>query len=670
MKKAMQLPKLRAMVELERSTLDAEGRTIDLLFYTGAFVHRYSWEHGLFELAFDMDPKAVRMRRLKDGRAPLLNSHNDFDLMSQIGVVESASLKDGEGRATVRFSKRADVEPLWQDVKDGIIRNVSMGAIVHQMKEVTTKGDRLKRFLAIDWEPWELSLVPIGADPGAQTLSPQAEQFPCVVQFSAEANANAPKGGNMKVRLLGTDETVDILEDEFDAKLHTKDLEADPAPKKVELGGRVDDKSEDRELQDAIEADDKRSKRIRELALHFDQDELWAQRHIKLGSTVKAAIGDARKRVAATAPDIDGRISMDADYNSLGWKTERISEALAARAMGKECPEPARAFARKTIAECAYDVLHALGQTRGRALDPIRHPEAVFRLAMSTSDFPGVLANLLNKTLLQLYAVAMPSFRRFSALKKFKDYRPHKFVRMGDFPIPMQVGENGEITQGAVGESSETITALKYGRILAIGYETLINDDVEAFNDFSTMVARRIIDFENATFYTRVIATGSGLGPALADGVAVYNSAHGSNVGSAGVLSNALLGEAFGRMASQVSIDSLKLNVPPKFVLTSATSHVLARTLLAEIFAGQASAVNPFAGIMEPIYDANLSSVRFYVLADPAAGSNYVHGTINGAGPRYEVRNGFEVEGVQVKVVHDFGCGAIDYRYGYTAAGA
>ena len=671
--RTIQFPKLRAVGALEKTSADDATRTIDVLWYSGAFVQRYSWEHGLHELAFSMEPKAIRMGRLKEGRAPLLNSHQTWDLANQIGVVEKAMLKNGEGRATVRFSKRDEVEPLWQDVKDGIIRNVSMGAVVHQMKEVTEKGDKTKRFLAIDWEPWELSLVTIGADPAAQTLSPQAEQFPCIVNFSAEASANAPKESKMKVRLLGSDEIVDILEDEFDEKLHTKDLETDPAPtpKKVDLGTRVtDDKSEDRELQDTIEADQRRSKRIRELAVHFELDELWAQRHIKLDSTVKAATADGRKRVAASAPDIDGRISMNADYDSLGWKSERMAEALHARVTKAACPEPARAFARMRISELAFVVLQSLGIARGRTLDPLRNPEDVIKLALSTSDFPGLLANVLNKNLEAAYQLASPTFRAFASKREFKDYRPHKFVRDGDFPTPLLVGENGEITQGAMGEGSESVTALKYGRILAIGHETLINDDVNAFNDFGGKVARRITDFENATFYARVIAVGSGLGPALADAVAVYNAAHGSNIGSAGVISNALFGEAFGKLAAMTSIDGLKLNVPPKFVLTSPTSFIAAKTLLAAIFPAVAANVNPFAGIMEAISDANLSGARFYVLADPAAGSNYIWGTIGGKGPRYAVRDGWEVEGVQVKVVHDFGCGAIDYRFGYTAAGA
>jgi len=666
MKKVASLPRHFLRASVEPSTLSEEARTVDLLWYTGASVHRYSWDDGTYELAFSMDPKAIRMGRLKDG-APLLNSHSQWSLSDVIGVVEKAWIEDGNGRATVRFSEREDVAPIWNDVKAKIIRNVSMGAIVHQMKEVTEKGDRVKKFMAIDWEPIELSMVPVGADPGAKSLSTEdVEKFPCTITLSAEAVANKRTEAKMKVRLLSNDEVVEITEDEFDAEIHSLDL-APQTPRKV--GSAVDDKAEDRELADFKEAEARRAARIRELMIHFEEDELWAQRHIKLGSTVSVAKADGMKRAANKAPDIDGRLSVGTDYDSIGWKSARITEALAARAMRQECPEPARRWQRATIAECAYALLEQLGATRGRMLDPLRAPLDVVKLAMGTTDFPGVLANVLNKTLLPAYEAAPASYRTIAQRRQFRDYRPHKFVRIGDFPLTLQVGEGGEITEGAIGESSESVTAFKYGRILNILWEVLVNDDVNAFMDFGGMVARRIVDRENALFYVTCINAGSGLGPDLSDGVDVHNSAHG-NLNSGGALSNDRLNEAFGLMAAQTSIDGLKLNVSPRYVLTSPTSHILARTLLASIYPTQASAVNPFAGMLEPVYDANLSGTRYYVIASPDQVPTFIYGTVDGLGPRFEVRQGFEVEGVQVKAVHDFGCGAIDYRGTVTGSGS
>lgn len=148
-------------------SINVEKRTAEMVWTTGARVQRVDWYNGqryIEELS--LEKEHVRMGRLKSGSAPLLNSHWSTDLRDVIGVVESASIKDGEGRAVVRFSDREDVEPIWRDVQNGIIRNVSVGYAVYRVEARKGKDDiEIRR--AVDWEPMELSLVPMGADPAA-----------------------------------------------------------------------------------------------------------------------------------------------------------------------------------------------------------------------------------------------------------------------------------------------------------------------------------------------------------------------------------------------------------------------------------------------------------------------------------------------------------------------
>lgn len=135
------------------SSVDDEQRSVTVCWTTGQKVQRRGYIEEL-----SLDPKSIRLDRLNNG-APLLNSHQNSDLKSQIGVVERAWVDGGEGFATVRFSKRKDVEPIFQDVKDGILRNISVGYAIHKTIEVDKRTIR-----AVDWEPLELSIVPIPAD--------------------------------------------------------------------------------------------------------------------------------------------------------------------------------------------------------------------------------------------------------------------------------------------------------------------------------------------------------------------------------------------------------------------------------------------------------------------------------------------------------------------------
>lgn len=150
------------------------ARTVDLVFSTGADVVRYDWESGRRYLErLSMKPEHIRLQRLNGG-APLLDSHSAYTVGNVLGAVEdnTATIVGKEGRATVRFSRRPEVEPIFQDVKDKIIRNVSAGYRTYAIESLGfDKKTGLEIRMAVDWEPYEISMVPMGADAGARTRS-------------------------------------------------------------------------------------------------------------------------------------------------------------------------------------------------------------------------------------------------------------------------------------------------------------------------------------------------------------------------------------------------------------------------------------------------------------------------------------------------------------------
>src|SRR6185436_2217462 len=171
-------------VRADVSSVNENDRTVELVFSTGAGVERYDYRLGRYIEKLSLKKGDVRLGRLNSGAAPVLDTHSAWSISDQIGVVEPNSIKfvDGEGRATVRFSKRETVEPIWQDVKDRIIRNVSIGYIVHRFLE--DKGDdaKIPTRTAVDWEPYEISMVPMPADAGAQVRNEdKAKTNRCVI---------------------------------------------------------------------------------------------------------------------------------------------------------------------------------------------------------------------------------------------------------------------------------------------------------------------------------------------------------------------------------------------------------------------------------------------------------------------------------------------------------
>jgi len=685
------LPPILGVATLAAETVDKEARTVEMVFYSGAPVLRYSWEHGDFELELEVSKKATKLGRLNGG-APLIDSHRTYAGVGGIfGVVEKARIENGELRGRVRFSKRDDVEPVWQDVIDGVIRSVSIGTWIYEMKEVTEDGAPMKRFRATSWEPFEVSLVPVPADAGAHVLqaSTNGESRTCVVEFSAEASAKAPNGASaprgdamrIKIRLLADvdgigklGEVVEIQKDEFDAELHeeltAEELAALESPKgKAAKSTPADPKADQRLHEDTIEADKERARLIREAAEHFELDDLWAQNQIRTNKSHKQVLALAAEERARRAPKMVNDIGVGEEYESAVWRSEQMALALAARAERKDAPASAKQYARFSFSDCALEYLK--WHRRGAGLHPRADAARIFELAFHTgSDLPLIYQNALNKVLLPAYNAAPATFPEIAVEREFRDYRPHHFIRAGDFPVPLEVGEHGEYQNGSLSENDEQVTLAKYGRILGLTEEMLVNDDIGAFADLAQMAGRRVRAFENSTFYAICIAPGSGLGPVLSDSERVFAAAH-TNLTAGGALSNALLESAYALIQAQQSLDGIPLNAMPKKVLTSPTSWGLARRLTTPTNPTQASEINTFAGMITPISDANLSGARFYVFADPTELPCFIYGYLRGqSGPRTEVRPGFRSDGIEFKVSVRFGCGAIDYRGGVSGAGS
>lgn len=196
------LPTLYREAAIVSGSYDQEQRTFDIVWTAGAAVQRVDWWTGqrYFEV-LEVADKSVRLERLNSGRAPVLNAHSRWSLESVMGVVEKESVRlvKGEGYAKVRLSKREDIAPIVSDIRDGIIVNVSPGYITHRYREEYRDGALYR--VAEDWEPMEISFVPVGADPDASLRSAhQGATFPCVIVRAQPEEAAAAR---MRMRQAG-----------------------------------------------------------------------------------------------------------------------------------------------------------------------------------------------------------------------------------------------------------------------------------------------------------------------------------------------------------------------------------------------------------------------------------------------------------------------------------
>ncbi|HTF34050.1 MAG TPA: hypothetical protein VK714_10175 [Myxococcota bacterium] len=300
---------------------------------------------------------------------------------------------------------------------------------------------------------------------------------------------------------------------------------------------------------------------------------------------------------------------------------------------------------------------------------PIRPGVNPVDLALATtSDFPWDLENVFSKVLLAQYGVAAPTYRRIAVMQAFRDFRPVRLVRVGEFGaatslqgVLFQVNEHGEIKAGTPTDGRELITMLTWAKTVNLSRQVLVNDNLKAFARLAQTAAMRVAEVEDYLFFAACFTPNSGLGPALADTYSVFHANH-SNIGATGVLSATTLGSAMSALQKQKTADGSLLNLEAATLLVSPDSRALAESTV------------PVALIpeLEVVSDANLSGARFYVLADAAMASNYLAGGLDSEIPEPTVlsRRGFTIDGVEIKVVLDFAAGCVDYRAGSTGAGA
>jgi len=133
----------------------------EVAFSSDKEIERQGW-FGKFREVLDHSVGAVEMHRFTSGTAAVLEEHRG----APIGVIESASIDpDGVGRAVIRFSRTQRGKDAEMDVNDAVRQNISVGYIPKRAKLVEESSDKGDLWRITLWEPVELSLVGVPADP-------------------------------------------------------------------------------------------------------------------------------------------------------------------------------------------------------------------------------------------------------------------------------------------------------------------------------------------------------------------------------------------------------------------------------------------------------------------------------------------------------------------------
>ena len=321
---------------------------------------------------------------------------------------------------------------------------------------------------------------------------------------------------------------------------------------------------------------------------------------------------------------------------------------------------------------------------------PSRGPEFFVGGAESTSDFPAIVANVANKTLRQGYEAYPRTFQPFCRQVTAQDFKPINRVLLADAPALPQLNEKGEYQHLQLTDNNVTYSLATFGGIVALTRKVIINDDLQAFTRVPAVLGVAAAQRESNTVWGILTSNPAALYAGDKTSTTLFHANHGNlltgtassidpNVNTTEAAMQKAYGQARAALRFQKGPQGTPLNLIPRFIAvpTALEMYMLQRVYPINLAAASATAVVPewvrsLVPVVEPRLDAAAGgTTAWYFIADPAQIDTVEYCYLEGQqGVYIETKQGFEVDGVEIKARMDFGAAAIDYRGLLKSAGA
>ena len=182
---------------------------------------------------------------------------------------------------------------------------------------------------------------------------------------------------------------------------------------------------------------------------------------------------------------------------SVGLDETKLLKAYGERTLN--AADPLRHIGlRELVAECArlegFDVPRVFGDGT-----------ATIRAGFSTLSRPGILENVMNKTLLSAYEstpIAAFDLCSIGTVSDFKEIARYRLLGTGGFE---KVAPDGELKHGKLSDQKYSNKADTYGQILALTRHDIINDDLNAFMDIPRQMGRSGAESIDDLFFTLLL---------------------------------------------------------------------------------------------------------------------------------------------------------------------
>jgi phage major head subunit gpT-like protein len=654
------------------NSFDATARTATVVVAAGAAIRRYDWmRERYYSEELSMSPSAIDMTRINGQGVSVLNNHDQYSgLDAVLGRASNGRIENGQLLADVRFSQRDEVSGLVRDIGDGIITDVSVGYTRDAMEMVppdtaamNANRDAPWTYRVTRWTPMEVSFVTVPADPGAgmrnvdgkvvNGAGKEVRSFECAV---TEVPTAVPAGAESTRKEVDMPEITTAPATEQNAEQR----------KAIEVAA----------ASAATSAERSRSTEIRKIAKAAELPDADADGMIERGITVDAARTEAFDKMIAArkSPPVKGVAHIEMGEDESTKVRAAIGSAIEHRL------DSSKTLADNGAADFRYmpmlRIAEELLTRRGIKTSGMPKLEMAKR-AFGTTDFPNVLANVMNKRLRQGYDENPGTYQQWAyKAPNAPDFKSITVAQISAAPDFVLKNPGDELKYGSASDGKETYAAATYARGMGFTREAMINDDLRSFDRLVTGFGASARRLENRLVYIQLLANA-----ALADGVALFHATHKNYTGTGTAISVASLGVSRTQMRKQTGLQGEVLNIVPKFLIVPAALENLAYQYTSSQFVPAIStSVNEFRQggktALTPIVEAQLdsltsldgvtdysSALKWYLAADAGQVDTVEYCYVDGYdGVHLEQEVDFDTDALHFKGRLDFATKAIDFR--------
>ena len=616
-----------------------QERTVKLSFSSEKPVERFFGPEILCH-----DEGCVDLNRLQNVGSVLFH-HGRDPVYGSLPIAKIVSLSiDGEkkrGEAVVSFDTDEKSDLIYQKVKSGSLKGISVGYIVNAYEEVragkTSSNGRFTGpcYVATKWEPMEISFEPVPADDGV----------------GAGRNKNPESGEDGMSAVTDKNNPGPVAAPEHGGERGAPQPAA-PDPAAVPT-------------TDNTETERQRCTEIYTLCREFDID---AQEFIQQGKSIDEVRTIILNDLKRSRTPLTSHVVVVADEEDKYRAAAR--DGLLLR-MGETIEKPAPgadSFRGMSLHQLMADCAMRCGVRDAHRLSP---DELWREMAVQsrgqfadTSSFVSIINSTLNATIAKAYATAPTTYQYWTSTGSNPDFKKMTRYRLAATGEMQEIPENGEFkTVGGKDEGVET--GLKtYGKKFGFSRQTIINDDLGTVSRLITAQVRSNQRFINQKCYEALTTTAK-----IYDGKNLFDASH-HNLITGAEPSIASFNEMIVAMSQQKDIDNKGvLNIKPRFVLAPVALGMAIRQILestADPNGANSGVVNPMRGAFQLITDAQLDIANpegYYAVADPNDVDTIEVTYLNGKRtPTLESRASWDTLGIEYRMFHDFGINIIDYR--------